>query len=81
MPGDRPNDLIDRAYKVGASAVANPAAANPAAAVDRRGTIRTLGIVQIVLGGLTTIAAAGMLVAMAFRTAWAACVWRPWLPR
>ena len=65
MPGDRPNDLVDRAYQVGASAVADRAAADPTAVVDRRGTILALGIIQIVLGGLTGLMAAGMLAGMA----------------
>jgi len=49
VSGDRPNELVDRAYQVGASAVATPDAAAAAAGVDRRGTIRALGIVPIVL--------------------------------
>ena len=62
MSGDRPNDLVDRAYQVGASAVADPAAADPVAPPDRRGAIRALGIIQIVLGGLTGLLAAGVFV-------------------
>jgi hypothetical protein len=61
VSGDRPNDLVERAYDVGAFAVANPAAA---ATVDRRGVILALGVIQIVLGGLAGIVAAGALVGM-----------------
>ena len=45
MAGDRPGELVDRAYQVGDSATAETA---PAA--NRRRLIRGLGIVQIVLG-------------------------------
>lgn len=45
MSGDRLSDIVDRAYQVGDSATA---ATVPLA--DRRGLIRGLGIVQIVLG-------------------------------
>lgn len=65
MSGNRPYEPVDRAYQVGAFAVADPAAADPAAAPDRRGTIRALGIIQIVLGGITGLLAVGMVVAMA----------------
>ncbi|HXU05740.1 MAG TPA: hypothetical protein VN903_32515 [Polyangia bacterium] len=64
-----PKELVDRAYQVGAAATAVAAAA-PAVAdaappwfVDRRGLIRALGIVQIVLGaicGVLTLAALGL---------------------
>jgi hypothetical protein len=65
VPGDRPDDLVDRAYQVGASAVAEAAGANPAAAVDRRGAIRALGIIQIVLGGVAGFIATAGFVMMA----------------
>jgi len=64
VPGDPPNDLVDRAYQVGASAVASPAEADAAATVDRRGVILALGVIQILLGGLAGIVAAGALVGM-----------------
>ena len=66
MPGDRPNEPVDRAYQVGAFAVADPAVAAAAAAatVDRHGAILALGIIQILLGGLAGIMAAGALVGM-----------------
>jgi len=68
VSGDRPNELVDRAYQVGASAVATPDAAAAAATVDRRGTLRALGTIQIVLGGLTGLTAVGILAAAATRT-------------
>jgi hypothetical protein len=46
--GERPNELVDRAYQVGGAALA----AAPAPAGERRTAIRAVGIVQIVLGGL-----------------------------
>jgi hypothetical protein len=56
MADDRPSDLFDRAYRVGDAAVATP----PTPPVgDGRGLIRALGIVQIVLGGLSCL---GLLV-------------------
>lgn len=64
MPGDPPNDLVDRAYQVSASAVATPDAAAAAATVDRRGVILALGIIQLLLGGLAGIMAAGALIGM-----------------
>jgi hypothetical protein len=60
VAGDRPNELVDRAYQVGA--FADPAAAAPGAAVDRRGTIRALGIIQIVVGGISALFASFVLV-------------------
>jgi hypothetical protein len=54
VPGDQPRELVNRAYEVGASAIA---AAAPPATVSRRGTILALGIIQIVLGSLCGIGA------------------------
>jgi hypothetical protein len=50
MTGDGPRDLVDRAYQVGDAATAAPAPIAPHP--DRRGAIRALGIIQIVLGGI-----------------------------
>jgi hypothetical protein len=59
MTGDRPRDLVDRAYQVGDAATAAPA---PTATYpDRRGVIRALGIIQIVFGGI-----AGLLALIVF---------------
>jgi len=65
VAGDPPNDLVDRAYQVGASAVATPAEADPGAAVDRRAAILALGVIQIVLAALIGLMAAAMLVGYA----------------
>jgi hypothetical protein len=59
MAGDRPSDLVDRAYRVGDAAAATPAAPPIG---DGRGLIRALGIVQIVLGGLCCL---GLLIVVA----------------
>jgi hypothetical protein len=61
VTGDRPDELVDRAYRVGEAAVAPVAAA---AGGDRTVMIRVLGIIQIVFGGLCAVAAAGALVAV-----------------
>jgi hypothetical protein len=52
MPGADPNALLNKAYDAGRSATADPQAGT-----DRRGTIRTLGIIQIVFGGLCVLVA------------------------
>ena len=61
MTGDRPDELVDRAYRVGEAAVAPVVAAT---AGDRTVTIRVLGIIQIVFGALCAVVAAGALIAM-----------------
>jgi len=53
VAGDRPSDLVDRAYRVG-----NAATAETAPAANRRALIRALGIIQIVLG---TLCSAGFM--------------------
>jgi hypothetical protein len=65
VAGDPPNDLVDRAYQVGASAVATPDAAAAAATVDRRAVILALGVIQIVLGAFSGLMGAAMLVGYA----------------
>jgi len=45
MAGGDPNALLNKAYDAGRAAIGDPQAG-----ADRRGTIRTLGIIQIVFG-------------------------------
>jgi hypothetical protein len=61
VSGDRPDELLDRAYRPG-DASAAPGVAAPLG--DRTITIRVLGIVQIVFGALCSVAAMVGLVAM-----------------
>jgi len=65
MPGDPPpGELVDRAYDVGAFATAGTAPA-PAALPDRRGVIRTLGIILIVCGAICALMTVVMVFVMA----------------
>jgi hypothetical protein len=68
MSDERPAGLVDRAYDVGAFAT-GALATSGAALPDRRGLIRALGIVQIVLGGLCALVAAFGMVTMALSAA------------
>jgi hypothetical protein len=65
MPGDPPpGELVDRAYHVGAYATAGTAP-EPASLPERRGLIRTLGIILIVCGAICALMAVVMVFVMA----------------
>lgn len=57
MAGDRGDELIERAYGVGDSALASP----PVVA-NRRGAILTLGIIQIVIGAIFAVVTLGVVI-------------------
>jgi hypothetical protein len=60
MADERPHELIDRAYQAGALATSAATDAQPMP--DRRGAIRALGIIMIVLGGISGLLALFMMV-------------------
>ena len=65
MADDRRQDLLDRAYGVGDSALASPPA--PVVA-NRRGAILALGIIQIVIGALFAVATLATVIMAATTT-------------
>jgi hypothetical protein len=59
VPGDRKDEVIDRAYGVGDHATASTL---PPGLVNRRGAILTLGIIQIVLGAIFGLLTLGTVI-------------------
>jgi hypothetical protein len=62
MAGVPPTGLVDRAYSVGGHATDTAAVSGDLP--DRRGLIRALGIIQIVVGGICALMTAGMVFAL-----------------